>query len=85
VPVVLFVIFLLLYAVFHSFDEAIVLIFPTFYAMTGLSLRGESDGSKRNVPDSFESWTPIEQPPPNCGRYVPRVMDNPRFVFHSGV
>jgi Cu(I)/Ag(I) efflux system membrane protein CusA/SilA len=34
-PVVFFVIFLLLYMVFHSFAEAMVLIFPTFYAMTG--------------------------------------------------
>src|SRR2546426_6872080 len=29
------VIFLLLYTVFHNLTEAIVLIFPTFYAMTG--------------------------------------------------
>jgi Cu(I)/Ag(I) efflux system membrane protein CusA/SilA len=35
VPVVFFVIFLLLYMVFHSITEAAVLIFPTFYAMTG--------------------------------------------------
>ena len=35
VPVVFFVIFLLLYMVFHSATEAAVLIFPTFYAMTG--------------------------------------------------
>ena len=34
-PVVFFVIFLLLYMVFHSITEAMVLIFPTFYAMTG--------------------------------------------------
>jgi len=34
-PVVFFVIFLLLYMVFHSLTEAMVLIFPTFYAMTG--------------------------------------------------
>jgi copper/silver efflux system protein len=34
-PVVFFVIFLLLYMVFHSLTEAIVLILPTFYAMTG--------------------------------------------------
>ena len=34
-PVVFFIIFLLLYMVFHSVAEAIVLIFPTFYAMTG--------------------------------------------------
>ncbi|MEO8051903.1 MAG: CusA/CzcA family heavy metal efflux RND transporter [Acidobacteriota bacterium] len=34
-PVVFFVIFLLLYMVFHSVSEALVLIFPTFYAMTG--------------------------------------------------
>jgi len=34
-PVVLFVIFLLLYMIFHSATEAMVLIFPTFYAMTG--------------------------------------------------
>jgi AcrB/AcrD/AcrF family len=34
-PVVLFVIFLLLYMVFHSVVEAMVLIFPTFYAITG--------------------------------------------------
>ncbi len=34
-PIVLFVIFLLLYMVFHSVTEAAVLIFPTFYAMTG--------------------------------------------------
>jgi Cu(I)/Ag(I) efflux system membrane protein CusA/SilA len=35
VPIVFFVIFLLLYMVFHSAAEAAVLIFPTFYAMTG--------------------------------------------------
>ena len=34
-PVVFFVIFLLLYLIFHSATEAAVLIFPTFYAMTG--------------------------------------------------
>jgi len=34
-PVVFFVIFLLLFMVFHSLTEAMVLIFPTFYAMTG--------------------------------------------------
>lgn len=34
-PVVFFLIFLLLYVVFHSVSEAMVLIFPTFYAMTG--------------------------------------------------
>ena len=34
-PVVFFVIFLLLYMVFHSVSEALVLIFPTFYAMSG--------------------------------------------------
>ena len=34
-PVVFFVIFMLLYMVFHSIGEAVVLIFPTFYAMTG--------------------------------------------------
>jgi Cu(I)/Ag(I) efflux system membrane protein CusA/SilA len=34
-PGVFFVIFLLLYMVFHSLTEAMVLIFPTFYAMTG--------------------------------------------------
>ena len=34
-PVVFFVIFLLLYMVFHSVAEALVLIFPTVYAMTG--------------------------------------------------
>ncbi|MGH9513218.1 MAG: efflux RND transporter permease subunit [Terriglobales bacterium] len=34
-PVVFAVIFLLLYMVFHSVTEALVLIFPTFYAMTG--------------------------------------------------
>ena len=34
-PVVFFVIFVLLYMVFHSVTEAMVLIFPTFYAMTG--------------------------------------------------
>src|SRR5439155_7017011 len=34
-PVVFFVIFMLLYLVFHSVTEAMVLIFPTFYAMTG--------------------------------------------------
>src|SRR5205823_11981737 len=32
---VFFVIFLLLYMVFHNLTEAMVLIFPTFYAMTG--------------------------------------------------
>jgi Cu(I)/Ag(I) efflux system membrane protein CusA/SilA len=35
VPVVFFVIFLLLYLVFHSVAEALVLIFPTIYAMSG--------------------------------------------------
>jgi Cu(I)/Ag(I) efflux system membrane protein CusA/SilA len=35
VPVVFFVIFLLLYMVFHSVTEAAVLIFPTIYALTG--------------------------------------------------
>jgi Cu(I)/Ag(I) efflux system membrane protein CusA/SilA len=35
VPIVMFVIFLLLYMVFHSIAEALVLIFPTLYAMTG--------------------------------------------------
>src|SRR5947209_7390779 len=34
-PIVFFVIFLLLYMVFHSMTEAVVLILPTFYAMTG--------------------------------------------------
>jgi len=34
-PVVFLVIFLLLYLVFHSVTEAMVLIVPTFYAMTG--------------------------------------------------
>jgi copper/silver efflux system protein len=34
-PIVFLVIFLLLYMVFHSLTEAMVLIFPTFYAMTG--------------------------------------------------
>ncbi|HEX4425934.1 MAG TPA: efflux RND transporter permease subunit [Terriglobales bacterium] len=34
-PVVFLVIFLLLYMVFHNLTEAMVLIFPTFYAMTG--------------------------------------------------
>ena len=34
-PVVFFVIFLLLYMVFHSVTEAAVLIFPTVYALTG--------------------------------------------------
>jgi copper/silver efflux system protein len=34
-PVVFFVIFLLLYMVFKSVTEALVLIFPTVYAMTG--------------------------------------------------
>jgi len=34
-PVVFCVIFLLLYMVFHSVAEALVLILPTFYAMTG--------------------------------------------------
>jgi Cu(I)/Ag(I) efflux system membrane protein CusA/SilA len=34
-PVVLFVIFLLLYLVFRSVAEALVLIFPTIYAMSG--------------------------------------------------
>src|SRR6202165_5584533 len=34
-PRVFFVIFFLLYMVFHSFAEAMVLIIPTFYAMTG--------------------------------------------------
>ena len=34
-PIVFFVIFLLLYLVFHSVTEALVLIFPTIYAMSG--------------------------------------------------
>ncbi len=34
-PVVFLVIFLMLYLVFHNLTEAMVLIFPTFYAMTG--------------------------------------------------
>jgi len=34
-PVVFFLIFLLLYMIFRSVTEALVLIFPTFYAMTG--------------------------------------------------
>jgi len=34
-PIVFFVIFMLLYMVFHSVTEATVLIFPAFYAMTG--------------------------------------------------
>jgi hypothetical protein len=34
-PIVFFVIFLLLYMVFHSVTEAAVLIFPTIYALTG--------------------------------------------------
>ena len=34
-PVVFFLIFLLLYMVFQSITEAMVLIFPTFYAMSG--------------------------------------------------
>jgi Cu(I)/Ag(I) efflux system membrane protein CusA/SilA len=34
-PIVFFVIFVLLYMVFHSALEAAVLIFPTFYALTG--------------------------------------------------
>ena len=34
-PIVFLVIFMLLYMVFHSVTEATVLIFPTFYAMTG--------------------------------------------------
>ncbi len=34
-PIVFFVIFLLLFLVFHSVAEAAVLIFPTFYALTG--------------------------------------------------
>jgi len=34
-PVVFLVIFILLYMIFHSATEAAVLIFPTFYAMTG--------------------------------------------------
>jgi len=34
-PVVFFVIFLLLYMVFHSVAEALMLIFPTIYALTG--------------------------------------------------
>jgi copper/silver efflux system protein len=35
VPVVFFVIFVLLYMIFHSVTEAAVLIFPTIYALTG--------------------------------------------------
>jgi len=34
-PMVFFVIFMLLYVVFHSVTEAAVLIFPTIYALTG--------------------------------------------------
>src|SRR5207237_4408884 len=34
-PILFFVIFVLLYMIFHSVTEATVLIFPTFYAMTG--------------------------------------------------
>jgi copper/silver efflux system protein len=34
-PVVFFVIFMLLFMIFHSATEAMVLIFPTFYALTG--------------------------------------------------
>jgi Cu(I)/Ag(I) efflux system membrane protein CusA/SilA len=34
-PVVFFAIFLLLYLIFHSVAEALVLIFPTIYAMSG--------------------------------------------------
>jgi copper/silver efflux system protein len=34
-PIVFFTIFLLLYMVFHSVTEAVVLIVPTIYAMTG--------------------------------------------------
>jgi Cu(I)/Ag(I) efflux system membrane protein CusA/SilA len=34
-PIVFFIIFLLLYTVFHSLTEAAVLIFPTTYALTG--------------------------------------------------
>lgn len=34
-PMVFFVIFVLLYMVFHSVSEAVVLIFPTIYALTG--------------------------------------------------
>ena len=34
-PIVFFIIFLLLYMVFHSVTEAAVLIFPTIYALTG--------------------------------------------------
>jgi copper/silver efflux system protein len=34
-PIVFAAIFFLLYLVFHSVTEALVLIFPTFYAMTG--------------------------------------------------
>jgi copper/silver efflux system protein len=34
-PVVFFVIFMLLYIVFHSVTEAAVLVFPTIYALTG--------------------------------------------------
>jgi Cu(I)/Ag(I) efflux system membrane protein CusA/SilA len=35
VPVVFFVIFVLLYMVFHSVAEAVILILPTFYAISG--------------------------------------------------
>jgi copper/silver efflux system protein len=34
-PIIFFVIFMLLYVVFHSVTEAAVLIFPTIYALTG--------------------------------------------------
>jgi copper/silver efflux system protein len=34
-PIVFFVIFLLLHLIFHSISEALILIFPTIYALTG--------------------------------------------------
>jgi hypothetical protein len=34
-PIVFFVVFMLLYLVFHSVAETLVLIFPTIYAMSG--------------------------------------------------
>jgi copper/silver efflux system protein len=35
IPLVFFIIFLLLYTVFHSVAETVVLIIPTIYAMSG--------------------------------------------------
>src|SRR2546422_11506235 len=49
-PVVFFVIFLLLYMVFHSVTEAAGLIFPTLYALTGGLILQQLLGYNFSVP-----------------------------------